>query len=178
MAEIITVARPYAEAVFRLAKDEKRLLPWGDALTILAAMMENSDAVTYVTHPKRTAQEAEKLIVDVLGDRADSEVKNFIAVLLENHRLTLLPEIARQFELLKSREESVVEATVESAFPLNDAQAAELATTLKAQFGKDIRLSTSVDPNLIGGVRIKVGDEVIDASVRGKLQAMAVSLKS
>ena len=165
MAEIITVARPYAEAVFRLAKDEKRLLPWGDALTILAAMMENSDAVTYVTHPKRTAQEAEKLIVDVLGDRADSEVKNFIAVLLENHRLTLLPEIARQFELLKSREESVVEATVESAFPLNDAQAAELATTLKAQFGKDIRLSTSVDPNLIGGVRIKVGDDVIDASM-------------
>jgi F-type H+-transporting ATPase subunit delta len=90
----------------------------------------------------------------------------------------LLPEIARQFELLKSREESVVEATVESAFPLNDQQAQELAGTLKAKFGKDVRLSTSVDPDLIGGVRIKVGDDVIDASVRGKLQAMAVSLKS
>ena len=110
----------------------------------------------------------------MLGDRADVEVKNFIDALQENHRLTLLPEIARQFELLKSREESVVEATVESAFPLNDQQAQELAGTLKAKFGKDVRLSTSVDPDLIGGVRIKVGDDVIDASVRGKLQAMAV----
>ena len=71
-----------------------------------------------------------------------------------------------------------MEATVESAFPLNDQQAQELAGTLKAKFGKDVRLSTSVDPDLIGGVRIKVGDDVIDASVRGKLQAMAVSLKS
>ena len=178
MAEIITVARPYAEAVFRLAKDENRLLPWGDALSVLAAMMENSDAVTYVTHPKRTAQEAEKLIVDVLGDRADSEVKNFIAVLLENHRLTLLPEIARQFELLKSREEGVVDAAIASAFPLNEAQTTELAATLAAKYGKTVRLTCSVDADLIGGVRIKVGDDIIDASVRGKLQAMAVSLKS
>lgn len=178
MAEIITVARPYAEAVFRLAKDANRLAPWGEALAVLAAMMEHSEVVTLVTNPKSTAQEVGKLIVDVLGDRADVEVKNFIAALQENHRLTLLPEIARQFELLKSREESVVEATVESAFPLNDQQAQELAGTLKAKFGKDVRLSTSVDPDLIGGVRIKVGDDVIDASVRGKLQAMAVSLKS
>lgn len=116
MAEIITVARPYAEAVFRLAKDANRLAPWGEALAVLAAMMEHSEVVTLVTNPKSTAQEVGKLIVDVLGDRADVEVKNFIDALQENHRLTLLPEIARQFELLKSREESVVEATVESAF--------------------------------------------------------------
>ena len=178
MAEIITVARPYAEAVFRLAKEGGCLAPWGDLLSVLSAMMEDSAMVAFVTSPKHTAEEVAKLIVELLGDQANAEAKNFIAALQDYQRLTLLPEIARQFELLKSREESVVEATVESAFPLNDQQAQELAGTLKAKFGKDVRLSTSVDPDLIGGVRIKVGDEVIDASVRGKLQAMAVSLKS
>ena len=89
MAEIITVARPYAEAVFRLAKDANRLAPWGEALAVLAAMMEHSEVVTLVTNPKSTAQEVGKLIVDVLGDRADVEVKNFIDALQENHRLTL-----------------------------------------------------------------------------------------
>ena len=178
MAENITVARPYAEAGFRLAKEGGCLAPWGDLLSVLSAMMEDSAMVAFVTSPKHTAEEVAKLIVELLGDQANAEAKNFIAALQDYQRLTLLPEIARQFELLKSREEGVVDAAIASAFPLNEAQTTELAATLAAKYGKTVRLTCSVDADLIGGVRIKVGDDIIDASVRGKLQAMAVSLKS
>jgi len=178
MAEIITVARPYAEAVFRLAKEEKRLPAWSEALAWLSAVVSHPDVQGIVTHPERTPDEVEKLLAGLIGDRADAQVKNLLSALAENHRLTLLPEIASQFELLKKQEEGVLDVVVTSAFPLTETQAAELAETLKAKYGKQVALTSKVDPELIGGVCLQVGDDVIDASVRGKLHAMAVSLKS
>lgn len=178
MAEIITVARPYAEAVFSLASEQKRLDAWLEALVWLAAMVDNPDVAKVVTNPKHTAQEIEALMLDVLGKRGDESVKQFVATLLENNRLMLLPEIARQYEALKSQAEGVTEALVSSAFPLSDAEVADLTGTLSKRYDKTVRLTVSVDPELIGGVRVKIGDDVIDASVRGKLNELAASLKN
>lgn len=178
MADIITVARPYAEAVFSLATEQKTLSQWSDALAWLAAMVSNPDVAEVVTNPKHTAHEVEALMLDVLGERANGEVKSFIAALIENTRLMLLPEIARQFELLKSEAEGSVDAVVESAFPMTDEQKAELTATLTGKYGKSVRLDVRVIPELIGGVRVLIGDDVIDASVSGKLHAMAASLKN
>ncbi|OHX12541.1 F0F1 ATP synthase subunit delta [Chromobacterium sphagni] len=178
MAELITVARPYAEAVYSLATEQRSLDQWSDALSWLAAMVNNPDLAQVVTNPKHTAQEVEALMLDVLGNRGNEEVKRFLAALIENARLTLLPEIAAQFELLKAQSEDIVDAQVESAFAMSDAQQAELTTTLSRKYGKTVRLDVRENPALIGGVRVLVGDDVIDASVRGKLQAMAASLKN
>lgn len=178
MAELITVARPYAEAVFRLAKDEQRLAPWGEVLANLAAMVSHPELGDFVTNPVHTAEEVEKLLAELLGEKADAQVKNLLSALSENRRLTLLPEIAGQFELLRKQEEGVLDALVTSAYPLTEPQSAELAETLKAKYGKQVKLTVKVDLALIGGITVKIGDDVIDASVRGKLHAMAVSLKS
>ena len=116
--------------------------------------------------------------MDVLGDKANDDVKKFIVTLIENRRLTLLPQIAEQFEALKARAEGVLDAVVESAYTLDDAQQADLIATLTKKYGKTVRIEVRVVPELIGGVRVLVGDDVIDASVSGKLQAMAASLKN
>lgn len=178
MAELITVARPYAEAVYSLATEQQTLSKWSEALAWLAAMVANPDVAQVVTNPKHTAQEIEALLFDVLGDKASGEVRNFVVTLIENRRLTLLPEVAAQFEELKAQAEGALDAIVETAFPLNDAQQAELAASLSQKYAKSVRVNVREVPELIGGVRILIGDDVIDASVSGKLQAMAASLKN
>lgn len=178
MAELITVARPYAEAVYSLATETRTLDQWSDALAWLAAMVNNPDMVEVVTNPKHTAKEVEALMLDVLGERANESVKNFLVALIENHRLMLLPHIASQFELFKAEAENIVDAQVETAFPLTEEQKAELTSTLSKKYGKTVRLDVRDNADLIGGVRVLVGDDVIDSSVRGKLQAMAASLKN
>jgi len=178
MAEIITVARPYAEAVFSLASEQKRLDAWLEALVWLAAMVDNPDVAQRVTNPKHTAQEIEALMLGILGTRGDETVKRFLAMLIENNRLMLLPEIAHQYEALKSKAEGVTDAVVETAFPLSDEQVADLAAKLSKRYGKNVHLDVHVAPELIGGVRMLVGDDVIDASVRGKLNELAASLKN
>jgi len=103
---------------------------------------------------------------------------NFVRTLAENRRLALLPEISRLFDLAKSQEEGVKEAVVHSAFPIDDTQVAALLKELEARFGTRLNARVEVDPSLIGGVRVAVGDQVLDASVRGKLDAMAVALNN
>ncbi|CUA81919.1 MULTISPECIES: F0F1 ATP synthase subunit delta [Gulbenkiania] len=178
MAELITVARPYAEAVYSLAKEQQALGQWSETLSWLAAMVNNPDVAQIVTHPKHTAQEVEALMLDLLGERASEGARRLIATLIENGRLLLLPEIASQFEILKSEAEGALEAVVETAFPLTEEQKTELAATLSKKYGKQVHLDVRDDPDLLGGVRVLLGDEVIDASVRGKLHAMAASLKN
>ena len=178
MAEIITVARPYAEAVFSIASEQKRLDAWLEAIEWLAAMVKNPEVVEVATNPKHTAQEVEALMLGVLGERADETIRNFVATLVENHRLMLLPEIAAQFRTLKSEAEGAVVAEVQTAFALSDAQANALVDTLSKRYGCSVRLDVRSAPELIGGVRVRVGDDVIDASVSGKLYALAASLKN
>ncbi|WP_269531727.1 F0F1 ATP synthase subunit delta [Chitinimonas sp. BJYL2] len=178
MAELITVARPYAEAVFRLAKETNSLSAWSDALAILAAAGREPQAVAFATNPKFSVSQVQAFLTDLLGARATSHVGNFVATVLESRRFALLPHIADLFEQLKAAEEGSVTAHIESAFALDAAQVAELTAMLANRVGKKVEAVVSVDAELIGGVRMVVGDDVIDASVRGKLAALSARLAS
>ena len=178
MAEIVTVARPYAEGLFRLAKESNTFAKWSEVLGVMAAVVADDAGKAVVTNPQYSAAQVKSLLADVLGAKADAEVLNLIDALQENGRLIIVPEIACQYETLKDAANNTVEAEIVSAFPMDDAQVKGLSGKLEAKFGCKISPKVSVDPDLIGGVRVTVGDEVLDASVRAKLQAMAYRLKS
>ena len=124
------------------------------------------------------AQELYGLVAAGSGDSLDAQAQNFVRVLIENDRLSLLPEISALFESLKNEREGVVEATIDSAFPLDDAALSQLVADLERRFKRKVRPQVNVDRDLIGGALIKVGDEVIDGSVRGRLQSMASALRT
>ncbi|HEY9101993.1 F0F1 ATP synthase subunit delta [Chitinimonas sp.] len=178
MAELITVARPYAEAVFRLAKEANSLPAWSEALAVLAAAAQDPLAVEFAANPKFSASQVQALLTELLGARATPQVSNFVATVLESRRFALLPAIAELFEQLKAAEEGSVTAHIESAFELTAAQLDEIKSILTARVGKKIETTVSLNADLIGGVRMTVGDDVIDASVRGKLAALAARLTS
>ncbi|MCB6182585.1 F0F1 ATP synthase subunit delta [Leeia sp. TBRC 13508] len=178
MAEIVTVARPYAEAAFKLSNELGQLAAWDDALRLLVAVVQNEQVADVIGNPNISGSQVESLLLDIVSDKVSSEVKNFVRVLVENKRLVLLPEISRQFAELKLKAENSIDASIVSAFPLTDAQLGELTAQLVKRFDRQIRAQVTVDPELLGGVKITVGDVVVDASVRGKLQAMAYGLKS
>jgi len=178
MAELITVARPYAEAAFRLAKETNSLSGWSDALAVLSAAAKDPQAAEFAANPKFSASQVQALLIDLLGARATPHVSNFIAAVLESNRFVLLPYIAELFEQLKAIEESTVTAHIESAFDMTAAQVEELKSSLEKRFSRKVETSVSVEPELIGGVRVTIGDDVIDASVRGKLAALSARLTS
>ncbi|MBL8484740.1 MAG: F0F1 ATP synthase subunit delta [Rhodocyclaceae bacterium] len=178
MAESLTIARPYAEAAFQLAKGANALGPWSDALARLAAVAADPLVQNCIGNPKVSADQLTKLFLEVAGSDLSTEQKSFIRVLVENDRVGVLPEIRDLYVELKNAQEGSKEAVVTSAFPLDDATLAKLKADLEKRFGSTLQVSVTVDPTLIGGVKVAVGDEVIDASVRGKLAAMATALKN
>lgn len=178
MAELTTVARPYAEAVFRLAKETSSLTVWSEALATLAVIAANKDVQQVIANPQFTVAQAQKLLLDLLGKDVTPQVANFITTVLENRRFLVLPTIAVQFEALKAASEGHIDARIESAFAMTDAQLSELTATLSQQFNCKVNAEVTVNAALIGGVKVTVGDLVVDASVRGKLTALAASLKS
>lgn len=177
MAENVTIARPYADAAFELARGAGALGPWSDALDRLAAVAADPDMLACFSDPKLSADQINKLVLDVSGTLS-AEQQNFVRVLVESERLQVLPEIRDLFVALKNEHEGVLEAEIASAFPLDDATLASLKADLEARFKSKLDVTVSIDPELIGGVRIAIGDEVIDASVRGKLANMAAALKN
>ena len=177
MAENVTIARPYAEAAFNLAKSGGTLAAWQESLDRMAATVSDARMVECIADPRLSAAALNDLFIGVAGDLT-AEQRNFAGILIENRRLTVLPEISELFGELKNAHEETREAVVSSAFPMNDAQLAALVSDLERKFGCKIKATVELAPELIGGVRIALGDQVIDASVRGKLGAMAVSLKN
>ena len=177
MAENVTLARPYAEAAFRIARDAKQLDAWLDALARLTAVAGAEEVRAVIDNPKVETAAVVKLLLDVAGEGFAAEQKNFLTVLAEADRLPVLAEICDLYAELKNGVEGVKEAQIESAFPLEGAPLVNLVADLERRFQCKINAAVKVDPELIGGVRIAVGDEVIDASVRGKLAAMATALK-
>lgn len=179
MAERATLARPYAEAAFEVVAEAgasaQSLSAWTDYLERCAAVAENAEAQEAFGSPSLSEDQAVELIVSVAG-AASKEQQAFLSLLARNDRLSLLPEVHRQFRELASRAAHVLNAEVASAFPLSDDQIAAISKLLQSKYGSEVKLSVSVDPDLIGGVRIKVGDEVIDASVREKLSKMTAAL--
>jgi F-type H+-transporting ATPase subunit delta len=178
MAETITIARPYAEAVFQLADKAGELAKWSDTLASMAGIAANPDMLEAMGNPRLTADQLYGLFASLAGEAMFVQSQNLVRVLIENRRLSLVPEIRDLFDDLKNEREGVVEAQITSAFPLEGVALAQLVADLEKRFKRRIQPVVSVDPELIGGACVQVGDEVIDGSVRGKLASMVVALKS
>ncbi|TXI73319.1 MAG: F0F1 ATP synthase subunit delta [Dechloromonas sp.] len=177
MAESVTIARPYAEAVYRTAKESGAQGTWSQRLQRLALIAQDGDMAAVMGNPQLSAEQVANLVISLCDDN-DAVLANLVRTLAENRRLALLPEISRLFDLAKSQEEGIKEAVVHSAFPIDDTQVKALVQELEARFGTKLTARVEIDASLIGGVRVTVGDQVLDASVRGKLDAMAVALNN
>lgn len=175
MAESITIARPYAEAAFKLARDANALPQWADALARLAAVASSDGARELLGNPRLSDAQVAGLVSDVAGSLLP-EQRNFVTVLAANERLSVLPEIASVFETLRNRHEGVLDARIASAYPLSEQQIADVVATLEDRTGRKVKPTVTVDADLIGGISIRIGDEVMDASVRGKLAQLAEAL--
>jgi len=182
MAENVTLARPYAEAAFKLARNaaeaSNALGPWQQALDRMAAVAADAQMLDCIANPRLQPAQVAQLFLDVVGLPLSAEQQNFVRLLVDNERLQVLPEIRDLYAELKNAQEGVQVADIASAFPLDDATLKNLVAELEARFKCSIQTTVSLAPELIGGVRIAVGDQVIDASVRGKLAAMATALQS
>jgi F-type H+-transporting ATPase subunit delta len=175
MAELATIARPYAEALFRVAK-AGNLPAWSELVSEMAQVAAHPDVQALSRNPNVTDKQVADTLLLLLKSPLNDEAKNFIGMLVENGRVTLLPEIDVQFHVLKNAQEGAADVEIASAFELNDTQVKELVATLEKKFGRKLNPSVHVDSSLIGGVRVVVGDEVLDTSVRAKLQQMHVAL--
>ncbi len=176
MAESLTIARPYAEAAFKLALEGNALASWAGALARLAVVAGTEVARELIGTPQLSNAQVAAVVADAAGQLA-SEQKNFVQVLADNERLAVLPEISTLFDALRNAHEGVLDAQIASAYPLDEQQVAGIVAALEQKYGKQIKATVHVDADLIGGVSIRIGDEVIDASVRGKLAQMAGALK-
>lgn len=177
MAELATLARPYAEALFRVAKSGN-LSAWSDRASEMAQIGGHPDVKALVSNPNLSDRQIIDTLLSLLKTGVTDEVKNLIQVLVENGRVTLLPEIGEQFQALKNAHEGSADAQIVSAFPMSNEQVKDLLKTLEKKFGRRLNPTISVDSSLIGGVRVEVGDEVLDTSVRAKLQQMHEALVS
>jgi len=178
MAEPSTVARPYAEAAFRLADGAGALAKWSQMLAGLAQVSADERVRSAVADPKLTDAKVAGLFISILSGKLTGDAENFVRVLAENGRLNLLPEMREQFEALKNEREGVVEAQVYAAFELSEAQLADLVQRLEKKTGRKVRAEVAVDRELIGGVKIVLGDKVIDGSARAQLGALETALKA
>jgi F-type H+-transporting ATPase subunit delta len=178
MAEVATIARPYAEAVFGLADKAGATGNWLTMLGAMAQVAGNAEMQACIGNPNVGPKALYDLFIALCKQDFPVEARNFVRVLITNDRLALLPEIYAQFSELKNEREGVLEAEIRSAFPLDNAQINGLVADVSKRFKRRVQPRVTVDKELIGGVRITVGDEVIDGSVRGKLDDMAAALKS
>lgn len=174
MAELATIARPYAEALFKAqASDLAGTAAWLDELAAVAA---NAQLQQFADNPKVSYQQVLDVIVGVVKTPLGDAGQNFLRTVLENGRLVALPEIANQFRALKNAQGGSADATVFSAFPIESAALADLAAQLEKRFARKLHLDVQLDPELIGGVRVVVGDEVLDTSVKARLEQMKAAL--
>ncbi|WP_455208122.1 F0F1 ATP synthase subunit delta [Kaarinaea lacus] len=176
MAEKSTIARPYAEAVFSLAKEQSQLKQWSETLQAAAAVAMNNDMQALISNTNVSKDQVANLILDICGSKFSVEGKNLVKLLADNRRLLLLGEIAAQYEELRAEEEKTIDAEVISAFEVSAAQQKQIAEKLKARLGREVSLSCRVDPTLLGGAIIKAGDLVIDGSTKGQIQKLSIEL--
>jgi F-type H+-transporting ATPase subunit delta len=176
MAEILTIARPYAQAAFLFADSHQALKEWSGMLEFLAVVSADPEMIGLIENPRMTETQLAELFISIGADRLDDNCHNFIRLLAENRRLTLLPEIAALFEIQRRDAERTIRAELITAFAASEAQQAAVSTALKQRLGRDIELVCTIDASLIGGAIIRAGDLVIDGSVRGKLERLGNSL--
>ncbi|MEJ2769312.1 F0F1 ATP synthase subunit delta [Mycetohabitans sp. B46] len=180
MAELATIARPYAEALFGVASTDRAadLATWSALVQELAQVARLPEVLSIVSSPKVGRQQVVDLLLAALKSSVKDSpaAKNFVQMLVENHRVQLLPEIAAQFDALKNAQEGAADVTIESAFALDEQSLADLVAALERKFQRKLKPTVKLEPALIGGVRVTVGDEVLDTSVRARLAAMQTAL--
>lgn len=174
MAEIATIARPYAEALFQSAKaDLAGTAVWIDEL---AAIAGNAQLQQLAGNPNVSSEQVFAVITGVAKTTLNDHARNFLRTVIDNGRLSALPEIADQFRALKNAQGGSSDAVVQSAFPLDSAALADVSATLEKRFGRKLNVRVELAPELIGGIRVVVGDEVLDTSVKARLEQMRVAL--
>ena len=176
MTDFTTAARPYANAVYDLASQSGDLDSWGDALANLANVVGDEQMRKLLGSPDMGKQQKGELVIQVMGDNLNEQQQNLVRLMAENGRLQLMSDVLDQFEVARAKAENKIDAEVVSAFELTAEQTDELVKTLKNKLGCDITLTTTVDESLIGGVVIKAGDTIIDASMKSQLDSLALSL--
>jgi|AOMQ01.1.fsa_nt_gi F-type H+-transporting ATPase subunit delta len=175
MSEANTIARPYVQAAFAVAQNQADLKGWSALMHDLTDMMANADIRALVSSPRVKHGQLEELMLQLM-DGLNKEQSNFVRVLTQNGRLTVVAEIAEMFEALRAAAEKSAQVTVSSAFVLSDAQQQKIAAALKIRLGSDIKLSCNVDKTLLGGIVIRMGDKVIDGSANTRLAELACAL--
>lgn len=175
MAELATIARPYAEALFQVAKQHD-LAAWGQQLDALAQVAQDADLRQFADHPKADGPQVVAVMTAAAKQDLAAGVRNFLQTVVDNGRLAALPEIVAQYHVLANAASGVSDAQIFSAYEISDAQLAELKATLEQRFGRKLEAHVQVEPGLIGGVRVVVGDEVLDTSVKARLERMKVAL--
>ncbi|MFW5823402.1 MAG: F0F1 ATP synthase subunit delta [Marinobacter sp.] len=178
MAELRTLARPYARAAFEAARSQDALADWGDALSVAGQVAANSEVKQFLAHPGVPRSAKAEIITEFAGNQVSQPVRNFFTILAEKGRLTLLPEIAGLFQKFRAELERTINIDVTAAFELTEEQQQKLAQALSTRLDRQVSLTATADQSLIGGVVIRTGDMVIDASVRGKLNRLTDSLGS
>jgi F-type H+-transporting ATPase subunit delta len=176
MAELATIARPYAEATFRAGIDANSLGKISDGLAYVGAIARDPQMRSALMNPKVSAAQKKEIFANVAGDRLDDISRNLVSMLIDGHREALIGDIVEQFDTLKREHERVVTARITSAQQLSDAQRDEIVAALEKRYGKKVEAELDVDPELLGGARVQVGDQVIHASVRDALAQMAAAL--
>ena len=178
MAELSTLARPYARAAFEYAAAANELSAWSTKLAISAAVAQTENVVKVLTSPALTSEQQATQFIEVCGDVLDAKSQNFIKVLAEHKRLPLLPEIYALYEGFKANREKTVEVEVATAFELDAAIQEKLAKALSGKLEREVTVHTVLDKTLLGGVVIRAADVVIDGSVRGRLNKLAEAMNS
>ncbi|MGR8949507.1 MAG: F0F1 ATP synthase subunit delta [Gammaproteobacteria bacterium] len=176
MQEKLTIARPYASAAYAYARDSQQVAQWSEMLSGLAAVVQHPEMQPLIGHPKVPTAELFDLIKSALGSNLDIKHENFVQVLLDADRIRLAPEVAELFEREKTKSEGVVDVMVVSAYPIEAAQQSRISEAIRARTGKDCEIRSEEDQSLIGGAVIRVGDSVIDLSLKGRLQALTQRL--
>lgn len=177
MSELATLARPYAAAAFKRAKETGTAEKWSKSLAFMSAVLSDKAIIAIVDNPKVGSARLSALMLDICKEQVDPEAENFLKLLVQNNRLKLLPAIAEIFESFKAEDEGYVEVEVLTAYAFTKDAKQDFASKLEKTLNKKVHMNVSVDKSLIGGVLVRAGDRVIDGSIRGQLQQMQKALQ-
>lgn len=176
MADYTTLARPYANAVYQLAVASSSIDSWTEALAMMSAVASDEAMSKVLVNPSLGKEQKGEIFSSVLDGKLSEQQNNLVKLMAENGRLSIMPDVAEQFEAYRAQIEGKVEAEVTSAFPLSSEQESAITSTLKNKLGCDVSITTSTDESLLGGVVIKAGDTIIDASIKSQLSKLASTL--
>ena len=176
MQDKTTIARPYAQAVFETASEENKLTEWSEMLALLESVVTDVQMKAVLSNPKMDAEALSSFVLDVCGDALSETGRNLVKVLADARRLSFIPDLNKLYEQLRAEAEGVIEVGVSSAYELTSEQQATISTAMAKRLGRKVAITSDIDESLIGGMVIRAGDSVIDASVKGRLKALATQM--